>query len=358
MKNPVKMTYEKITDGIARQRIITYLCYLIIVATAVLSSVISMTFGLEQFNASKFAFNLCMSLAIGLTSLLLAMRDGEMVNDDRKTGDYSEAKKNFKDTRAKIIDVGIFRQYTDAVYERERRSYVDSVLDGLFMPSFYKHEYLEVSDKEFKSLRESPMLYEKKDGSKVPLDVLSKGQYKAIKQFRDGRYKFNKLDYSFFISRGRNGYKAQADLQDKERANKIMAVLYRGAVIALSATIFALAMVNPTSASGQQVAFDGFSRIWTMITSLFMGYTIANDEMKKDIGSLEYKVEIIEQYFNEKDAGTFKPQNVDEQILKKIAEKEKEKAKVEVMPMPEPQPMLPPPEKNVEKEVIPLDDIK
>ena len=88
-----------------------------------------------------------------------------------------------------------------------------------------------------------------------------------------------------------------------------------------------------------------------------MGYTIANDEMKKDIGGLEYKVEIINQYFNEKEVGTFKPLNVDEQILKKIAEKEKEKVQVEVMPMPEPQPMLPPPAKE-EPKATPLDDIK
>lgn len=357
MKNYAKLTYAKITDGIARQRIITYACYAIIIATAILSSAISMTFGLEDFNPSKFAFNLCMSLAIGLTALLLSMRDGEMVNDDRKSGDYFEAKQGFKATRAKIIDVGVFRQYTDLVYERERKSYVDSVLDGLFMPGFYKHEYLEVDDKTFKKLLTEPTIFEKKDGSKVPLDTLSKNQYKAIKQFRDGRYKFNKLDYSFFISRGRNGYKAQADLQDKERSMKVMAVIYRGVVIALSAVIFALAIVNPTSASGQQVAFDGISRIWTMVTSLFMGYTIANDEMKKDIGGLEYKVEIINQYFNEKEVGTFKPLNVDEQILKKIAEKEKEKVQVEVMPMPEPQPMLPPPAKE-EPKATPLDDIK
>lgn len=106
MKNYAKLTYAKITDGIARQRIITYACYAIIIATAILSSAISMTFGLEAFNPSKFAFNLCMSLAIGLTALLLSMRDGEMVNDDRKSGDYYEAKQDFKSTRAKIIDVG------------------------------------------------------------------------------------------------------------------------------------------------------------------------------------------------------------------------------------------------------------
>jgi hypothetical protein len=89
-------------------------------------------------------------------------------------------------------------------------------------------------------------------------------------------------------------------------------------MILIVSTILALAVINPNASSAAQVAMDMVGRIFTLITSVFFGYTLANSEMRQNIDSFEYKCDIIDQFYIEKETGSFVPMNMSEVILQKI----------------------------------------
>lgn len=326
-ENKKRTRYEKFTN-FNKTRIITWLSYLLIIAVIVLSSALQMIFDIENFDWIRFATNLCFSLSIAILSMILSMKDGEITNESKKTGDYAETKKTFGECLKKIIDRDVFRQFCDIIYIRERKSYIESNLASV---SVFNSNYMNISDDDLKTLRKEPkmcVIGKNDDNSEIkkPLDIISDLQYYTIKKYRDGHFKFPKIEYTFFISRNsKNSYKYQASLQQKQKNTKVLSILYRCLLITIISAIFALAVVNPNDGSGKQIAFDVVSRMFTLITSVFFGYMISYDEMKQNIDALQYKIDIINQYDVERSTGSFKPIDVEEQVLRKIEKIEAER---------------------------------
>lgn len=326
-ENKKRTKYEKFSN-FNKNRIITWLAYILIVAVIILTSALQMIFDIENFDWIRFITNLCFSLSIAILSMILSMKDGEITNESKKKGDYAEIKQNFNECLKKIVDRDVFRQFCDILYLRERKAYINSNLASV---SIFNENYMNVSDNDLKTLRQEPKMCvvgHNEDGSEIkkPLDVISDVQYFTLKKYRDGDFKYPKIEYTFFTSRTiKNSYKYQASLQQKQRNTKVFSILYRCLMITIISAIFALTVVNPNEVSGEQIAFDVVSRLFTLITSVFFGYMIAHEEMKQNIDALQYKIDIINQYDVERATGSFKPINVDEQILRKIEKIENER---------------------------------
>ena len=303
-----------------KQRFTTYLAYVGIIGISLFSSFLSVVFGLDHFDSSRFITNLCFNIAIAIMGLILAWKDGELSNETRKRGPLFDARQLFKKIVLLIIDTESFRQWNDVLFERERREYISTQLSKA---QIYDYEYLLISDEDFEKLRKEPMsdiVYVDSKGTHTcALDQITEVQYYHILRFRKGNFKFEKLPYTFFKSRlGINRYKKYAETQDNERKVKIWALTYRVLVVVVFSTIFALAIINPTESNGKQVLFDTISRISNLFVSLFLGYSLAHDSANREIDLLEYKCEIIQQYDDELQSGIFVPKDREQIILEKI----------------------------------------
>lgn len=315
-----KDRYEKM-QNLNKQRAVTYLAYLMIIVVIVLSSCLQLIFDVENFNTARFITNLCFSFFIAIFGMILAMQDGELSNEAKKNGEYWDIKQRFKDCLTKIVDRDIFRQFCDKLFYKERDSYIDEKLASV---SIFDHDYIKINENELRSLQNEPkqcVFAFDKDGKELikPFDQINELQYMFILKYKNGHFKFPKLEYTFFTSRNkRNGYKAQAELLEKQQNTKLFGILYRCCMILIVSTILALAVINPNASSAAQVAMDMVGRIFTLITSVFFGYTLANSEMRQNIDSFEYKCDIIDQFYIEKETGSFVPMNMSEVILQKI----------------------------------------
>jgi len=329
----VHETYQKIANG-NKQRLLTFICYFIIIIVVIASSIIQLGFGFgEDYDWGQFAFKLALGLAISILGMILSIKDGELANEDRKWGDYFDARIRYKISRGKISDTECFRQWTDDLYFREKNAFINSQLSTA---NIYKSHYIYLKDNDLARLKEEPLVltYMDDKGKMIeePFPQITAYQYEIIKIYKEGRFTFNKLEYTFFTSgRGVNGYKMEADKGRKQQSRKVMAITYRVLLFLMTTFIFAAAMVNPNKGDAGQVAFDLIGRLLNLASSMFFGYSLATQEARENADSLDYKSDMIDQFSVELEIGSFKPINIDEITLRKIQEirERKEKERLE-----------------------------
>lgn len=324
-----RRTYATANLPFGKQRIITWLAYASIVVLSVLASCYELLFNFANFDATKFATKLSISICIAIMALLMAIKDGKTTNESKKKGDYYEAKQKFKAKVEQLANKDWFRQWADGVlYPRERKSAICAILNEY---GITEYEYMLISKEDLDALQSEPkicVIGKDEDGREIkkPLDAISQNQHKLLTMMRDG-FRFKQLDYSYFTSQSSGGgYAYYASLKDNQRKRKIFALCYRVFMILATTTIFALAVINPHDESAAQVAFDTTGRITTLLSSVFMGYTLANDEMAENIDAIAFKIEKIDEYLIEKESGAFVPVSKDEEIRKRIEEIERKRA--------------------------------
>ncbi len=332
-KEFAKNQYQKFaTTSEGKQRAITYIAYALIVAVVILSALLDVLIDLENFDSTRFATNLAFNTAIAILTMILSMRDGDLTNETAKTGDYYDVKKEFKSVLRKLVNRDMFRQYCELIYARERESYV---MDELAKVNVYEVAYLKVSDEDFELLKNEPkscVIGIDENGKEIlkPLDALTESQADALEYYRSGKFTFEKLDYTFFTSQNAgNQYRKQAKRIKHQRQVRVIAILYRVGLLAIVGLIFSLIAINTHEGGDavKQAIFDTISRLLVMVSSMFMGYTIANDQAKENTESLSYKIEIINQYFDDKETGAFVPRDYDDIVLEKIQKIEDERKK-------------------------------
>ena len=320
-KHRFKTTFNKVlsTD---KQRLATYLAYIGIVALSIFSSCLSIIFGTEHFDANRFVTNLSFNIAIAILGLILAWKDGELSNETRKTGPLYEIRIFFDKLVKIIVDTGAFRQWCDLFYEVKKKAYVMNLLSNM---GIYDYDYLLISEADLITLKKEPLenihyRYKAKDYV-VSLDQITEVQYYNLLKLRKTPIRYEKLPFTFFLSRETiDEYQKYAREQEHNKREKVLALTYRiGSLVVLSA-IIALSIINPTKASANQVLFDTIGRIAQLLLSLFMGYTIAHDEAKREIACLKYKCRVIQHYDNDCQTGVFVPRDRNQIIADKIKE--------------------------------------
>ena len=316
----IKVAFKNVINS-DKQRLATYLAYVAIIGISIFSSCLNVIFGTENFDQTRFITNLCFNVAIAILGLVLAWKDGELSNETRKSGQLYEARKMFDKIVKIIVDSDAFRQWADIFYEVKRKEYIMNLLSTF---GIYDYDYLLISEKDLETLKHEPLeniVYRYKGQEyKVCLDEITETQYYQLLKLRKNPIKYERLPFTFFLSRKLvDEYQKYAKEQESNKKQKVLALAYRvGSLVILSA-IIALSIINPTKSSASQVAFDTIGRIFQLCTSLFMGYTIAHDEGKREIACLEYKASVIELYDNDCQNGIFVPKNRSEVIAEKIA---------------------------------------
>lgn len=344
-----RKTYSTAFLPFGKQRIITWLAYVAILTLSILASCYELIFNFENFDSAKFATKISISICIAIIALLMSLKDGKTTNESKKKGDYFDTKQLFKKKVDQLANKDWFRQWCDGpLYERERKSAISSILNEVGIEDY---EYMLVADADLEALQNEPRncVVRKDDkGDEIikPLDQISPYQAKIIKSLRT-RFRFRKLDYSYFTSRSSGGgYAYYANLKDNQRKRKVFALFYRVIMIVMTTAIFALAVINPHGEDGAQVAFDTAGRITTLLSSCFMGYTLANDEMGENIDAMVFKMEKIDEYLIERESGQFVPVSKDDKIRAKIEEIERRRrqeieSSEPPKPSEEPQPKTP-----------------
>lgn len=317
--------YKDSLDDAAKQRFITFVAYIGVITLAILTSSLSLLFDIDNFNATRFITGICFNIAFSLIALILSLKDGRLGNQSKKVGELADVKREFKNTVDQVVDDDAFRQWNDHHYEKEREEYI---LTELINIGIYDWQYLAISEQDLKDLLVAPkenitFRVSRRENriDTCSLDQITEYQYQVIMLYRQGNFKFPKLNHSFFKHQaGKNDYKYYAENQDKDTKMEFWAFFYRIMMIVIFSGITALAVINPTQSEGSQVLYDIISRIVNVVFSIFFGYSLAHDEARRLVRSLGFKISIIKQYLVEVSTGIFVPKNRNELIKAKLEE--------------------------------------
>lgn len=321
LKRAKRKEYLEVVKNSNKQRLITYITYGFLLILIIVASSLTIFFDIEHFSPQDFAVNLCFSVAISIIALMLSIKDGELSNENRKNGEYFEAKETFNNLSRKIGSKDAFRQYNDEVYNKERKEYIEQRLIDVNITNI---NYLYLSSDDLTSLLDKPKMCEFRVGDNEeteikPFDKINPVQYTTILKLKKGDFKFPKINYTYFMSRDKNSsYRYQAKIQGKPNYIKIFGVIYRLGFLVILSAIFALMAVNPNGSGAGQLALSTISRIFTFVSSCFFGYTLANFEMKITLSSLIFKNDTISDYLKAMQTGAFVPKNIDDLVLEKI----------------------------------------
>lgn len=314
--------YSKIANS-NKQRLLTFISYFLIIAVSVASSVITIAFSGDTFSSGDFWAKLAIGLAISILGMILSMNDGKLANEDRKWGNYYDAKVRYKSTRTKISDTESFRQWNDKLYIKEKNAFVNARLS---VNNIYKTNYIYLSDSDLLDLTKEPKICSYRNGEdkeieNEPFQQITEYQLNLIKTYKEGKFTFNKIEYGYFTSGvGTNSYKAEADKTRLQERRKVLSILYRIGMFVIISFIFAFMVVGAVKGEPTQIVFDTISRLFNLAMSMFFGYNLATTEARENAQSLDFKSDMIDQYAVELEIGSFTPINTDEAVLNKIKE--------------------------------------
>lgn len=316
--------YTDSLDHTKKQRIFTLIAYFGVTVLAVISQSLSLLFDLENFDGTRYATKICLNIAFNLIVLILAIVDGRLSNETKRTGELYEKRKEFNQETNKIVDEDSFRQWNDVEYERQRKEYVMQELNRIHI---YDHQYLLISEEDLKKLLKEPLDHIKyrksrktNEWDECTLDQISEYQYDVIMLFRQGKYTFKKINHEYFLSiNSRNEYKYHAERQDKKnRKAEFLNIAYRVSMLVVAPAVTSLVVLTGNNSPAGQVAWDTISSVVNICLSIFMGYNLAHNEANDQIGDFKYKIEKIKQYLVELSTGIFVPKDRNEVIREKL----------------------------------------
>lgn len=319
-KDRIKVAYNNVVNT-DKQRLITYISYVTIIAVAIITSLLEVVFGTDHFNKGRFIASLSISIFIGVAILILAWKDGELTNQTKKKGLLHEARVIFDKLVKIVVDRFAFQQWNDNFYEIKRKEFIMNILSTI---GIYDYEYLLISEEDLEKLKNEPMeniVYRFKGKEYViSLDSITESQYYKLLKIRKKPPRYERLPFTFFLSRKSiDEYQKYAKEQESNKKQKVLALTYRVASTVIFASIIAFSIINPTKSGAGQVAFDTIGRMFQFALSMFMGYSISHDEAKREIDSLEYKCQVIQAFDDDIQNGIFVPKDRNEVIAEKVA---------------------------------------
>ena len=309
-----------------KQRLITYLAFLGLMVFSILSTSMTLLFDPENFDFKRYVISVSFNIVFSIIGLILSLKDGRLSNETRRKGLLFDTRQEFEQNANLIVDEDSFRQWSDNDYEKRKLNYIKNELSRINIKTI---DYLKVPEKDFELLKTEDIEFE---GN--VLDKLTPYQYEIVEKYRKGDFVYKKIPYNFFKSDSyRDEYKYYADSGDKNNKVEALSFLYRIAMIILVPAIFGLAAVSPATAGAKTIAFETASRIMNVLTSIFMGYSLAHDEATRLIKSLIFKIKVIKQYLVDLDTQIFVPKSRTEQQMEKLREiRERRKAQATVVP--------------------------
>lgn len=319
-KGKLKVAFNNVVNA-DKQRLVTYVAYVVVVVVAVFISFWNVIFGTDNFNVGRFVANLSFNIAIAVLILVLAWRDGELTNQTRKKGLLHDARQTFDKIVKIVVDRFAFQQWNDNFYEVKHKEFIMNLLSTF---GIYDYDYLLISENDLKKLQNEPLenityRYKGKEYI-VSLDAITESQYYKLLKIRKNPPRYERLPFTFFLSRQSvDEYQRYAKEQERNKKQKVIALSYRVVSLLIFSGIIAFSIVNPIKSSASQVAFDTAGRMFQFVTSMFMGYTIAYDEGKREIESLDYKCQIIQAFDDDVQNGIFVPKDRNEVIAEKVA---------------------------------------
>lgn len=328
------MTIKKFTENerikkIANKKILLGVSALLIaVAFIGITSFVPFVITSEKLTSEKFWTDELIVVAIAIFAMVSVMFVGQASNAQDARSELSKSKVEFKESISLITDVNAFFQWVKKVLQpQDIQSIKERELRRIGIDD-YTVLYLE--DHQIKELAKNAQKFQYTHDKKTETRYYSKiteQQAKFILDLKDGVKKVNLVEPGYYLSVSSIEIdKTDSEKSGRESAKKTIklafSIISKVILILIPAMIFA-ALARDLTQEGADLteAFATFaSRIWTLISSAFMGYIVGCQMNDIDADYIRLRIRVHTRYIQDKD---FKPMSQQEIAKQEFVERVK-----------------------------------
>lgn len=313
------MKAEKIKKYVNKKLLLGVTSLFICVLTIAVSSFVPFIIDPTQWQTTKFLTNELIICAIVIFSMVAALFIGQTGNAENDKSRIAKARVSFFETIGKISDINGFSQWVRKVMQPEDIK----IMQEREMRSIGIEDFsiLKLEHNEIKALLETPQKYNGRF-----YKGLSKEQIKALLKLKNGENKIKLVAPEYYLSvKNILVNKTITERSSSESYKKglflFQSIMSRLVITVVTAMIFAsLARDLATNTNVAESLYTFASRMWAMISSVFMGYLLGCQMNDIDAEYIEMRVMVHRKYLQDK---TFVPKTQQELAKEEFVERVK-----------------------------------
>lgn len=273
----------------------------------------------RRWQTTEFLTDELIITAIVIFSMVSAMFIGQASNAQNENSKIAKARAKFLELVKEIVDLFGFSQWVKKVLQpRDIRAIKERKVRALGVEDL---SVLDLENNEIKSLEETPQKYNDRF-----YKGLTKQQVQGILAIKNDKIKIALVEPEYYLSV--NNLIDNRTISERSGKEGIVKGLYLTRSIVfkvilgiVTAMIFASLMRDLTASQDIGIAFQKFfSRLWAMVSSVFMGYLVGCQINDIDAEYIEMRITVQKMYLQDKD---FKPMTQQEAARQEFVDRVK-----------------------------------
>ena len=322
----MKTNNEKIKKIMNRKVLLGASALLVCVGLIAICSFVPFIIDPRRWQTKEFLTDELIITAIVIFSMVAAMFIGQAGNAQSEQSKIAKSRVAFLNTVVKIVDLNAFNQWVKKVLQpRDIRTMKERRLRAINVEDF---TVLDLENSQIKALIETPQKY----GDRF-YKGLTKQQVKEILDIKNGKLNISLVEPAYYLSA-----KSLIDTRTiSERSGKegivkglylARSIISKVALGIITAMIFASLMRDLTATRDVAVALQKFlSRIWAMVSSVFMGYIVGCQINDIDAEYIDMRVAVQNMYLQDTE---FTPVAQQEEAKQEFIERVKSEQLIEM----------------------------
>lgn len=316
-----KIDIKKYKD---KRIILAVFAILIAVVIICISSFLPLLIDPSKFLTIEFLTNTMITIAIVIFGTIACLIIGQISNETKSNSKFSIAKNEFKETLSTIKNFNYFSQWVRKVLQvNDYNEIKKNILIKNGITIYNDYSYLDLTIEEIKSLEGKSQKF-----GEHFYASLTKEQVKCLLNIKSGKIKLHFVEPVYYLTiNNRDTNKTISERSGNEGNKKTaLVMLSLGSKIVMTilvAMVFASLVPNTDANTGSIATqfYTMFSRLFTLLTSSFMGYKVGCEMNDIDASFLELKTIVLKMYLADK---TFTPLSEEEMAKAQYIQRVKE----------------------------------
>lgn len=330
MAGNFKTEVEKVKNFVNKKVLLGLFSILMCLGLIIVCSFVPFIIDPKQWQTVQFLTDELIISAIVIMSMVSAMFIGQASNAQNEKSSIAKARRTFFDSVKIVISKGVnaFRQWIKKVLQVEDiQAIKERKLRGLGIDDVL---ILELDDIQLLNLATNPQKYpiptadNEEDRKGRYFKKITKDQLKGIREIQKTELRMKFVEPEYYLSVKnlidvRTVSERAVNEGKKKRFALSASIISKLLLTIVSAMIFASLVRDLTADMDQAAAWAKFaSRMWAMISSLFMGYVVGVQMNDIDAEYIEMRVQVHTRYLQD---NKFKPVSQQDEAKQEFVER-------------------------------------
>lgn len=315
----VKDKLKKYKD---KKIVLAFLSILVVFVIIIISSFMPLLIDPSKFLTLDFLTNALITIAITIFGTVACLIIGQQNNETNENSKISVSKATFNTKKELVNNFNYFSQWVKKVLQpRDLKEMQINAMKNVGITLYKDYSYLDLTEEEIKSL----LGKSQKINGHYYLS-LTKEKVDLLLKIKSGKFDFHFVEPIYYLTLDNQDIDktiSQRSGNEGKKKTALLALNLGSKIIMTLLVSMVFASLIPKDGASVNVAnqfFTMFSRLFTLLTSAFMGYSVGCEMNDIESSFIDLKCIVIDMYLSDT---TFKPLNEEELAKQEFIEQVK-----------------------------------